>query len=51
MTTQPGVRDAMSFMYDHTAECMPRAELAALQLERLEEVVGTRLHQGSALPR
>jgi phenylacetate-CoA ligase len=26
----------MSFIFDHTAECMPRAELAALQLERLK---------------
>ena len=37
MTTQPGVRDAMSFKFDHTAECMPRAELADLQLERLKK--------------
>ncbi len=39
MTTQLAVCDAMSFMFDRTAECMPRAELAALQLDRLKKTL------------
>ncbi len=39
MTTQPAVRDAMSFMFDRVAECMPRADLAALQLARLKKTL------------
>jgi phenylacetate-CoA ligase len=39
MTTQPAVRDAMPFMFDRAAECMPRTELAALQLARLQKTL------------
>jgi phenylacetate-CoA ligase len=39
MTTQPAVRDATSFMFDRAAECMPRAELAALQLHGLKKTL------------
>jgi phenylacetate-CoA ligase len=39
MTTRPAARDTMSFMFDRTAECMPRTELAALQLERLKKTL------------
>ncbi len=36
MTTQTASRDTMTFMFDRAAECMPRADLAALQLDRLK---------------
>ncbi len=36
MRTQSAVRDAVPFMFDRAAECMPRADLAALQLDRLK---------------
>ncbi len=39
MTTQLAVRDAMPVMFDRAAECMPRAELAALQLDRLKKTL------------
>ena len=39
MTTQPAIRDATSFMFDRAAECMPRADLAALQLDRLKKTL------------
>jgi phenylacetate-CoA ligase len=39
MTTQAAVREAVPFMFDRTAECMPRAELAALQLDRLKKTL------------
>lgn len=39
MPTQAAVRDKTSFMFDRTAECMPRSELAALQLERLKKTL------------
>jgi len=39
MTTQPAVRHANSVMFDHAIECMPRAELAALQLDRLRKTL------------
>ncbi len=39
MRTQPAVRDAVPFMFDRAAECMPRAELAALQLDRLKKTL------------
>ena len=39
MTTQPAIRDATSFMFDRAAECMSRAELAVLQLDRLRKML------------
>ena len=39
MTTQPAVRHANSVMYDRAIECMPRVELAALQLDRLKKTL------------
>jgi propanediol dehydratase small subunit len=35
MTARTASRDTMTFMFDRAAECMPRAHLAALQLDRL----------------
>ncbi len=40
MKMQPAVRDNPSFMLDPAAERMPRAELAALQLDRLKQTLG-----------
>jgi len=40
MTTQPAFRESAAFMFDRPAECMPRAELAALQLGRLKKTLG-----------
>jgi phenylacetate-CoA ligase len=39
MTTQAAVRDTTPFMFDRTAECMPRTQLAALQLDRLKKTL------------
>jgi phenylacetate-CoA ligase len=39
MTTQTAVRDATPFMFDGAAECMPRPQLAALQLDRLKKTL------------
>ena len=39
MTTQAAINDTTSFMFDRTAECMPRTELAALQRERLKKTL------------
>src|SRR6516225_1479415 len=40
MTTQAAVRDRTPpFMFDRGAECMPRVELAALQLDRLKKTL------------
>ena len=39
MTTQAAVRDTTPFMFDRSAECMPRTQLAALQLDRLKKTV------------
>jgi phenylacetate-CoA ligase len=39
MTTQTAIHDTTSFMFDRTAECMPRTELAALQRERLKKTL------------
>ncbi len=39
MTTQAAVRDSVPFMFDRAAESMPRAELAALQLDRLKKTL------------
>jgi phenylacetate-CoA ligase len=40
MTTQAAVRDRTPpFMFDRSAECMPRVQLAALQLDRLKKTV------------
>jgi len=40
MTTQAAVRDRPSpFMFDRSAECMPRTDLAALQLDRLKKTL------------
>ena len=40
MTTQAAARDRTPpFMFDHTAECMPRTKLAALQLDRLKKTL------------
>src|ERR1039457_3514311 len=39
MTTQPAVRHANSIMFDRAIECVPRAELAALQLDRLRKTL------------
>ena len=38
MTKQFAGREATSFMFNRSAECMPRAELAALQLERQKKL-------------
>jgi phenylacetate-CoA ligase len=39
MTTQAAVNDTTPFMLDRTAECMPRTQLAALQLNRLKKTL------------
>jgi phenylacetate-CoA ligase len=39
MTTQAAVNDTTPFMFDRTAECMPRTQLAALQLNRLKKTL------------
>ena len=39
MTTQAAVRGRTPFMFDRTLECMPRRELAALQLDRLKKTL------------
>ncbi len=39
MTTQRAVHGTMPFMFDRAAECMPRRELAALQLDRLKKTL------------
>jgi phenylacetate-CoA ligase len=39
MTTQAAVRDTTPFMFDRAAECMPRTQLAALQLDRLRKTL------------
>jgi len=39
MTTQTAIRDATLFMFDRAAECMPRAELAVLQFDRLRKML------------
>ncbi len=40
MTTQAAVRDRTPpFMFDRGAECMPRVQLAALQLDRLKNTL------------
>jgi phenylacetate-CoA ligase len=39
MTTQVAVRDTTPFMFDRAAECMPRTQLAALQLDRLRKTL------------
>ncbi|HEY4738338.1 MAG TPA: phenylacetate--CoA ligase, partial [Xanthobacteraceae bacterium] len=40
MTTQAAVRDRTPpFMFDRGAECMPRVQLAALQLDRLKKTL------------
>ena len=39
MTEQPAARQAMPFMFDRGAECMPRPQLAELQLERLKKTL------------
>ena len=39
MTTQAAVTDTTPFMFDRTAECMPRTQIAALQLDRLEKTL------------
>ena len=40
----------LNFMFDRAAECMPRADLAALQLSRLKSTARARLRQGPACP-
>jgi phenylacetate-CoA ligase len=39
MTTQAAASDMTPFMFDRTAECMPRTQLAALQLDRLKKTL------------
>jgi phenylacetate-CoA ligase len=39
ITTQAAVRDMTPFMFDRTAECMPRTQLVALQLDRLKKTL------------
>jgi len=39
MTARTASRDTTTFMFDRAAECMPRAELAALQLNRLKKTL------------
>jgi phenylacetate-CoA ligase len=39
MTARTASRDTMTFMFDRAAECMPRAHLAALQLDRLKKTL------------
>jgi phenylacetate-CoA ligase len=39
MTARTANRDTMTFMFDRAAECMPRADLAALQLNRLKKTL------------
>ena len=39
MMTQAAVRDTTPFMFDRAAECMPRTQLAALQLDRLRKTL------------
>ena len=39
MTARTASRDTMTFMFDRAAECMPRADLAALQLDRLKKTL------------
>ena len=41
MSTPAAVRDR-AFMFDRGAECMPRAQLAALQLDRLKKTLQRR---------
>ena len=39
MSTRTAATDAPNYMFDHKAETMPRAELAALQLARLKQTL------------
>ena len=39
MTMQAAVHDTAPFMFDRAAECMPRTQLAALQLDRLKKTL------------
>jgi len=39
MTARTASRDTTTFMFDRTAECLPRADLAALQLNRLKKTL------------
>jgi phenylacetate-CoA ligase len=39
MTARVAIRNTMTFMFDRAAECMPRADLAALQLNRLKKTL------------
>jgi phenylacetate-CoA ligase len=39
MTARTASRDTMTFMFNRAAECMPRVELAALQLNRLKKTL------------